>query len=194
MVPSTSRPVVLVDQDGPLAGFDTLFWNMCREAQVEMDCEEHEQTAYYATDHVVDPAERKALRQYINQSQTWFADLPPTPGAIEGINLLAEHAEVWICTKPLEANHWCRDGKAAWVRKHLGLEWEKRIIITPDKSLVMGAVLLDDRPLHKWFARATWNPVVYPTTWNQEGSEWEALPHWKWGDPIEDLMQWTEPF
>lgn len=189
------RPVILVDQDGPLAGFDPRFWDICRAMGVPMTCQEHEQTGYYATDHVADHHDRKWLRNKINTDPRWFADLPPTPGAIEGINLLSEHADVWICTKPLEANLNCRDGKAEWVRTHLGKDWEKRVIIAPDKSLVMGSVLLDDRPKREWFARAVWNPVVFPAPFNgHPDNEWADLPRWTWGDPVEDLMQYTEPF
>lgn len=189
------KPVWLVDQDGPLAAFDTRFWNIVRDLGIPMDCQEHEQTGYYATEHVQSNYDRRWLRRKINEDTRWFADLPATPGAVEGINLLTEHADVWICTKPLEANPNCRDGKAEWVRKHLGKDWERRIIIAPDKSLVMGALLLDDRPKREWFARAVWNPVLFPVHFNTHpAAEWGDLPRWTWGDPIEDLVAMGEPF
>jgi len=33
----------------------------------------------------------------------------------------------------------------AWVKQHLGAEWMKRIIITCDKTLIHGDLLIDDK-------------------------------------------------
>lgn len=186
---SVTRPVILVDQDGPLADFDKQFWHLCRMANIQMDCEEHEQTARFATEHIVRGSDRAYARRRVDGDRRWFHDLPVVPGAVEGINLLSEVADVWICTKPLEANLTCRDGKAEWVRTHLGLEWERRLIIAPDKSRVHGDILLDDAIRMEWLGRATWQPVVYPTTWNDEGSEWHGLRRWDWSRPVEELLE-----
>ncbi len=110
------------------------------------------------------------------------------PGAVDGFLELAEVAPVWIVTKPLEANLTCRDDKALWIRQHLGKEWERRLIITPDKSMVHGSVLLDDAPKPEWFGRATWVPVIYPWSFNGLGSEWADLPRWQWGDWPQRLL------
>jgi len=191
------KPTILVDMDGPLADFDAHFWQLCADRGWTMNCEPHEQSRRYATDHVVDLAQRQAARQYINDDPHWFADLPVTVGAVEGINELADHADVWICTKPLEANEQCRDGKAQWVRQHLGSDWEKRLIIAPDKSMVRGHVLLDDAIRLYWIEVAEWLPVVFPTSWNGPGSPWAGLPRWQWGDPVQSLiteaMLWEMP-
>lgn len=182
------RPVILVDMDGPLAGFDQAFYELCDRLGFEMNSTLETQTERYATGHVVIPAERKFARAIVD-SPGWFIRLPVVEGAVEGLNALAEVAEVWICTKPLEVNPTCRDEKGAWLKDHFGSEWEKRMIIAPDKSLVRGAILLDDAPFPEWFERASWNPVVYPTSWNGEGTAWQGLPRWTWGDPIDSLLQ-----
>ena len=33
-----------------------------------------------------------------------------------------------------------------WVEKHMGNDWAGKIILTPDKTLVNGHLLIDDRP------------------------------------------------
>lgn len=174
-----SRPIVLVDQDGPLAAFDRLAYARAAENGWHMDTPEHAQTARYSTDHVPDPEHRKALREMIDTTR-WFRELPVVEGAVEGLHALAEIAEVWVCTKPLEVNPTCRDDKAAWLTEHFGKEWERRIIVTPDKSLVRGAVLLDDAPKPEWYDRAEWQPVAYATTWNGPGTPWGDLPRFTW--------------
>lgn len=189
-------PIALIDMDGPLADFDPQVYALCEdlgfplhdgEVSIENPCSRHRfLTACMAPEHA------DAVRHIINTSR-WFRDLPPTPGAQEWLPRLAEVAEVWICTKPLEQNHTCRDDKAAWLREHLGQEWEDRLIIAPDKSLVHGDVLLDDAIKPEWFARASWEPVVFPCPFNGQGSKWENVRRWTWGDPIEDLLPSLRP-
>lgn len=179
---------MLVDMDGPLADFDRLFFARCAENGWEMDCTLETQTARFATDHIPDRKLRRMARAMIDEAG-WFADLPVTPGSVEGLHGLAEHAEVWVCTKPLEANPTCRDDKGRWLARHFGKAWERRLVITPDKSLVAGAVLLDDAPFPEWFDRATWEPVIYPTSWNGAGSKWDGLPRWGWVDDPAALLE-----
>lgn len=183
----SSRLVLLVDMDGPLADFDVAFFSMCDFRGFAMDATVHTQQHRFATDHILDPADRRAARAYVD-GPGWFADLPVVPGARAGLEEMAEYADVWICTKPLESSPTCRDEKAAWVCEHLGSRWLSRLIIAPDKSLVRGSILWDDAPRLEWIDRAEWASVIYPTTWNRAGSQWEHLPAWRWGDPIERLL------
>lgn len=180
-------PVVLVDMDGPLADFDRLFFERCEAAGFVLDATLETQRHRFATDHIPDATHRLWARMMVNAAG-WFADLPVTPGAVEGLNLLAERADVWICSKPLEVNPTCRDDKAKWLLRHFGMEWERRMILSPDKSMVRGDILLDDAPAPAWFDKASWVPVIYPTSWNGAGSKWDGLPRWSWINRVEHLL------
>jgi 5'-nucleotidase len=176
---------ILVDLDGPVFEFDGHFYAKAAERGWDLHSTQATQCHRYATGCVIDPEHAREARAMIDNDPDWFRNLPLVDGARDGLNDLVDCGhEVWLCTKPLEANLWCRDGKAEAVRTHLGPEWERRLIITPDKSMVEGHLLLDDAPKREWFGRARWAPVIYPTTWNGTGSEWEGLPRWRWGDPI----------
>lgn len=197
----TDGLTILVDQDGPLADFDAHFHRLCADRRYPMHggdvhagarCTEHR----FATDCLTSDHGELA-RQYVNGSR-WFSELPVVDGAEEGLNALADHpdvAEVWVCTKPLEANSNCQSDKANWIRKHFGEEWLRRLIITPDKSMVRGDILLDDAPKPAWFERASWTPVLYPMPWNQPGGAFATRnglnrrARWQWGDPIEQLIE-----
>jgi 5'-nucleotidase len=183
---------LLLDMDGPLADFDVHFHDRARALGHEFDVAgPHLQTARYFTDHIVDPWARKEARRMIDSSG-WFASLPVTPGAVEGVaQLLDAGVDVWVCTKPLEVNPTCRDEKGAWLREHFPM-LERKLIIAPDKSLVRGDVLLDDAPKLDWIGQATWIPVIFAAPFNGAGSEWDGLPRWSWGDPLADLL--LEPF
>ncbi len=186
----TEDLILLLDQDGPLASFDEAAFAACEREGWGVDCTLITQQHRFMTDHMPDDDHRTLLRKIIDEPG-WFRNLPVVEGAREGLKELAEHFEVWICTKPLESSAVCRDDKAAWLVEHFGREWERRMIPAPDKSMVRGHILLDDAPNLEEIQRALWLPIVFPMSWNQQGSDWEGLPCWTWGDDPERLVQWA---
>lgn len=185
------KPVVLVDMDGPLADFDRHFFEEALLLHCEFDIADIEsQTRCFLTDHMPVAAQRRRMREMVD-SAGWFGSLPVTLGAKDGMALLGEVADVWICTKPLEVNPTCRDEKARWLAQHFGSHWLDKLIITPDKSRVVGDVLLDDAPKASWIPRAIWEPVIFTAPFNGAESEWADYQHWTWGDPIEKLFNPT---
>jgi 5'-nucleotidase len=186
---STPRPTLLLDMDGPLANFDSAFWELCHGHGWEMDIDGPAApgVARFMSDNVVRPADRKASRRSVAQSG-WFRSLPVVDGAIDGVEDLNSHFDIWVCTKPLEANPTCRDEKAAWLAEHI--PWlEKRLIICPQKSLCTGAILLDDAPSLRCMAVADWSPVIFPAPYNGATSKWGHLPRWEWGDDASRLLE-----
>lgn len=179
--------VILVDMDGPIAGFDEAFFARCAAEGWPMDCGPEGQTHRYATGHILDPR-HSALARLMVETEGWYRGLPIVDGAAEGLERLAGVAEVWICSKPHDRNPTCRDEKHAWLADRLGPHWARRLILAPDKSLIVGAVLLDDAPKPAWFERALWVPVIYPAPYNGPGSGLERLPRWSWADPVDELL------
>lgn len=184
------RPLVLLDQDGPLAGFDDHFWARCADEGISLDCLLHEQRHRYGTDHIPDKGERARARAMVD-SAGWFADLPVVEGSVDGLNRLAEVADVWICSKPLATNPTSHSDKAAWLAKHYGTKWAGRLILAPDKSMIVGHLLLDDAPKLAWLPRAQWMPVIFSMSWNGAGSDWARLPHWDWSEDIATLINYV---
>lgn len=182
-----TRPIVLVDMDGPLADFDRAFHDLCTARGWPLHSTFETQCHRFATDCMDDNSHAAEARRIVDSCH-WFLDLEVVDGAVDGLAELDRVAEVWICTKPLEANPYCRDDKAAWVERYLGEHWLRRLILSPDKSMVRGSILLDDAPKPPWFERAEWAPVIFPTPWNGHGSDWDGLPRWSWGDPVDALL------
>lgn len=83
------------------------------------------------------------------QSQfDFFRKLDPSPLALDAMEILTNRGyDVWILTRPSILNPSCYTEKRLWVEDHLGIEWCKKLIICPDKSLVKGDFLIDD---HEW--------------------------------------------
>lgn len=77
-----------------------------------------------------------------------YLAMEPIPGALAGIkSLIGMGHDVWIATKPPTGIPQAYADKVAWILKHLP-ELKRKIVITHDKSLLLGNVLIDDRP-HK---------------------------------------------
>jgi 5'(3')-deoxyribonucleotidase len=52
----------------------------------------------------------------------FFMNLESIPFAIDSINHLQKHFDVWILTRPSVQNLSCYTEKAQWIRKHLGMD------------------------------------------------------------------------
>lgn len=181
------RPVLLVDMDGVLADFDGALWEGTKDL-VEYDIESLEDQRHrFLTDHLGSQFDRRLVRGVVERPG-WFRDLPVMVGALEAMEEIRETGvEIWVCTKPLEANPSCRDDKGAWLREHFPY-LEGRMIIAPDKSLVVGSVLLDDAPHPTSIGRALWRPVLFDSVWHRHDARYAGFESWSWRDPVEDLL------
>lgn len=184
-----TKPILLLDMDGPLADFDIHFWERCQELGYKFDIDHpSEQRHRFLTEHIPNRRERAKARGMVNAAG-WFSELPITPGAQEGVPQLLEHFEVWVCTKPLEINPTCLNDKQTWIQKYFPM-LDRRMITAPDKSMIHGDILLDDAPKFKWFNTATWKPVIFDLPFNQSES-YEHLARWTWNDSVENLVKLT---
>jgi 5'-nucleotidase len=57
--------------------------------------------------------------------------------------------------------------KYAWVEQHLGAEFVQRIVLTRDKTLVHGDVLIDDKPEIGGLRKPDWRHLIYDQPWNR---------------------------
>lgn len=187
--PEPDGPItLLLDMDGPLADFDRHFWEYLERVGIELDISSQADQMYrFLTDHMP-RSERRRARAIVERAG-WFGELPVTPGAKEGVaELLGAGVDVWVCTKPLEANPTCLNDKHAWLVRHFP-ELSNHLITAPDKSMIRGDILLDDAIKLTWLETATWAPVVFDAPFNRYHSEWRDIPRWSWGDPLDILLE-----
>ena len=61
-------------------------------------------------------------------------NLPEIKNAVQSVYDMKEMGfEVYICTSPIIQSQYCVQEKLNWIRKHLGLDWVEKVIITTDK-------------------------------------------------------------
>ena len=138
--------IVLIDQDNVLADFEQGF----RQARVTRHPDiapvaEPQRKSFQVRDDY--PAELRSQVDAIVQSPGFYRNLPPVPGAVQALHeILAEGIHLFICISPLTLYQNCVLEKYQWVEEHLEHEFTERIILTRDKTLVLGDVLIDDKP------------------------------------------------
>lgn len=168
---------VLIDQDGVLADFEqgvAEAWQKRFGAPLPLP---DERTRFYL--HHELPQHQAELRQ-IYASRGFFENLAPIDGAVSALcTLLEAGVEVRICTAPIDEYRHCVSEKFAWVERHLGKEWTKRIILTKDKTWVRGDVLIDDKPVIMGSLVPMWEHWLYDQPYNQGLSQ----PRVRWTEP-----------
>jgi 5'(3')-deoxyribonucleotidase len=87
---------------------------------------------------------------YPQSQYGFFLELEPLPGAIEAFLKLSALHDVWILTAPSIQNPMSYSEKNYWVRKYLGEECVKKLIMCPNKSLLKGDYLIDDNEWTNW--------------------------------------------
>lgn len=80
----------------------------------------------------------------------FFLSLDPIVDALDTYKALESMYEVWILTRPSVMNPNSYLEKRLWVEKHLGLNRCERLILAPNKSLLIGEYLIDDN-IHDGF-------------------------------------------
>ncbi len=160
--------LILLDQDGVLADFERGFrdaWNL-RYGDHVPALAPSERKSFRLTDDY-SPRLADAVRS-IYEARGFYRNLLPMHGALKGVHVLLEEGhDVRICTSPLTFWRNCVPEKYEWVERHLGAEFLQRLIVTKDKTLVRGHVLVDDKPRVDGAEMPLWRHVIFDAPYNR---------------------------
>lgn len=84
--------------------------------------------------------------EHLDEVPGIFALMDPIKGALEAYDEIAKIAEVYILSTAPWNNPSAWSDKLLWVKKYLGEPAKRRLILTHNKHLNRGAILIDDRP------------------------------------------------
>jgi|APTNR8051073442_1049403.scaffolds.fasta_scaffold55935_1 5'-nucleotidase len=74
----------------------------------------------------------------------FFINLTPFENAIESVKTLALANDVYFLSAPSVLNPHSYTEKRLWIEKYLGIEMCHKLILTPNKGLNKGDILIDD--------------------------------------------------
>lgn len=159
--------LILVDQDGVIADFDRGFYEAWQKSGHEYPAIElqHRRSFYVKDDY---PSALQTHAVDIITAKGFFRDMPPIVGAVESLNQLLELGhDVRICTSPLNTYKNCVQEKYEWVERNLGLDFVSRMIVTKDKTVVVGDILIDDKPSISGTRTPIWKHIIYDQPYNR---------------------------
>jgi 5'-nucleotidase len=80
--------------------------------------------------------------------------------------------------------------KYDWISCHLGDEWCHRVIITRDKTLIKGDILIDDKPQVTGLnEKPAWKHVVFSQSYNTNVKGKMRLDSWEmWKETLSKVL------
>lgn len=105
---------------------------------------------------------------HIFNARSFYEDIPEIPGALDALREMKDKGHiVSLVTSPWWDNETCLEDKKNWVRRNLGYEWMDSLIITRDKTMVVGDFLIDDKPEVHGKRDPQWTHVLYDQPYNR---------------------------
>lgn len=193
---ATKPKIVLVDMDGTVADLDASVIAKLKEQKLDkLAALVSGRTSfefYDARDAKSSSEEHKLLDKVAKKIMSdpgFYANLPVIAGAVQTLKELEEkhNCRVFFCTSPLKEYKNCVVEKFAWVHKHFGVEWTRKIIIVKDKTLVSaGDVLIDDKPQQTGLmSPPAWKYILFDQSYNRS-VEGARILSWASTKPILD--------
>ncbi len=159
---------ILVDMDDVLADFDAEFLKRWRERHPEkMYVPLEERKTFYVKESY--PKDLQPLVSEIYLEPGFFREMMPVDGGVEAVKTMQQMGlEIFICTSPLNTYKNCVLEKYEWVEQHFGSGWVDSIILTRDKTLVKGDILIDDKPVITGAESVPmWEHILYDRPYNR---------------------------
>jgi 5'-nucleotidase len=179
----SNKVTLLIDQDGVLAKWYPEFLKRWKAKYPDKPFIAAENLkSFFVEDQY--PEEDHEKIQYIIRNGDFYESLEPVEGALEALKDMElncqEFIDPFICTAPeLDfANLDCHSQKARWTRNHLGEWWLRRMIITKDKTLVRGHILIDDKPKITGSMEPTWEHMLFTSPYSGQ----PAVQTFSWKD------------
>lgn len=163
---------ILVDMDGVVCDFEGHMLSLFRKKFPEEPFVlQSERNTIYMHEQYEDlkPGLGKKIQDLMN-GPDFFYDLPEIDGAIDAVKEMSRISgvDVFFCTSPLFNPLPCAADKFKWIKKHFGQEWVERMILTYDKTMIRGDILIDDRHFVTGKAMpATWDHVLFSQCHNK---------------------------
>lgn len=176
---------ILVDMDGVIANWGKQWDHVLDTHWPEARAPRHHQQTSFDLKAGLDAYDRDVVDMVMNHPN-FYRDLDPFEGAAQAItNMQADGHTVTICTSPWLSNKTCVADKLEWLERHIGEGWSSKAVITGDKTLVHGDILIDDKPHIKGAHTPTWEHVLFDQPYNRDVANKQRITGWaNWSTQI----------
>lgn len=158
---------ILVDQDGVLADWQEQYNRLLALQHPNIPVIPTEEISVFKAQSLYAPEHQSAISSMMN-TPGFYRDLAPIEGAVNALNEMLDMGfNVFLCTAPFISHETCASEKMQWVKEHLGNKWLNRIVITSDKTLVRGDLLIDDKPDITGSMTPIWKHIVFDAPYNR---------------------------
>lgn len=89
--------------------------------------------------------QKKTFAENFDEAPGIFSQMKPVEGALDAFNKLSQNFDVYILSTAPWNNPSAWSDKLLWVKKYLGNQAHKRLILSHNKNLNYGDFLIDDR-------------------------------------------------
>ncbi|XP_070579897.1 5'(3')-deoxyribonucleotidase, cytosolic type-like [Ptychodera flava] len=189
-LPIMSNVRVLVDMDGVLADFEKHFLAKFREQYPdEPYIEVKDRRGFYVTEQYekIKP-DLKAKCLEIMEAPGFFLNLPPIPGGLEAVRAMdqMDGVDVFFCTASINKYKYCVTEKFQWIDNHFGAEFINKLVLTRDKTVVSGDLIIDDKPeITGAEKNPAWEHILFSTPQNSDIHKPNQRRLSGWKDPDE---------
>lgn len=108
-----------------------------------------------------------------------YRDMEAYPGAVEMIHATAAAGyQILLASTPDVSNPHCAGFKQADVRRHFGSDWDTKLVLAHDKTVLNAVVLVDDKPEITGIHTPSWIQVFPDQSWNRHVVDAIRLHAW----------------
>jgi len=212
---SVVQPIVLVDMDNTVVDFSGAFDEAFRAIVPGAVCDP---TIYRLVDRIAQTPPSAAHDGPSSTVQQWreeqvrrvvgregfFEQLPPMEGVVQTLRTLHSMGwRIYFCSTGFADAVLSAKEKAAWIERHFGTvlpRWNTSLILTSQKNLVQGDILIDDLPFtqqcrihgcegdQQQHLAPTWRQILFDQPYNAAtagsmSSSLTSAPRiYRWGD------------
>ncbi len=176
--------IILVDMDDVLADFDGYFLGVWRKRYPDkFFIPMNERQKFYMRDEY--PPELLEQMTKIFTEKGFVASLSEIDGGISAVKKMKELGhEVFICSSPMRQYQNCVAEKYEWIEKHLGFEWTTKLILSRDKTLIQGDILIDDKPEVEGAAVPKWEHIIFDKSYNRHIKDKRRITWADWEETL----------
>lgn len=175
-------PTVLLDMDGVLFEWEDFFVQTWREMFPHLPTRDAGQRSDYDLFADLSDDEVEAMLKVMDALS--YHRIPVADGAVRAVSALADAgADLGVCSAPWLTNPTCASEKLTSVHQHFGIELAKATVLTRDKTLVFGDILVDDKPEIHGMRDPSWRHIYFTQTYNR-GLPGHRIDSWAHGTGV----------